>query len=99
MIDGGFCRAYQKTTGIAGYTLIYNAEGMRISAHESFSGVERAIEQNVDVLSETVVFEHAHSTLRVRDTDTGTRIREKIHDLELLLAAYENGSIKPSVSR
>ena len=99
LIDGGFCRAYQKTTGIAGYTLIYNAEGMRISAHESFSGVERAIEQNVDVISETVVFEHAHATLRVRDTDTGARIREKIRDLELLLAAYQDGSIKPSLSR
>ena len=96
MIDGGFCRAYKKTTGIAGYTLIYNAEGMRISAHETFSGVEDAIEKNIDIVSETVVFEHLDSSLRVRDTDTGARIREKIEDLELLLSAYKDGSIKPS---
>lgn len=94
LIDGGFCRAYQPTTGIAGYTLIYNAEGMRISAHEAFPGVEQAIEKNVDVVSDTVVFEHARDTLRVRDTDTGVKLKEKIRDLELLLAAYEDGSIK-----
>ena len=94
LIDGGFCRAYQKTTGIAGYTLIYNAEGMRISAHEAFSGVEQAIEKNIDIVSDTVVFEHASDMIRVRDTDTGVRIREKIDDLQLLLSAYEDGFIK-----
>lgn len=99
LIDGGFCRAYQKTTGIAGYTLIYNAEGMRISAHEAFSGVEQAIEKNIDIVSDTVVFEHASDMIRVRDTDTGVRIREKIDDLQLLLSAYEDGFIKETASR
>ncbi len=94
LIDGGFCRAYQPTTGIAGYTLIYNAEGMRISAHEAFSGVDKAIEKNVDVVSDTVVFEHSADMIRVRDTDTGAVLKEKIRDLELLLMAYEDGSIK-----
>ena len=94
LIDGGFCRAYRPTTGIAGYTLIYNAEGMRISAHEAFPGVEQAIEKNVDVVSDTVVFEHSADMIRVRDTDTGAELKEKIRDLELLLAAYENGLIK-----
>ncbi len=94
VIDGGFCRAYQDTTGIAGYTLIYNSEGIRISAHERFMGTENAIKNNVDILSDTVVFEHASDILRVRDTDQGKRIKAKIADLELLLSEYEEGSIK-----
>ncbi len=94
VIDGGFCRAYQPTTGIAGYTLIYNAEGIRISAHEPFSGVLDAIKNNRDIVSETVVFEHATYKIRVRDTDDGERIRRKIEDLKLLLAEFEAGNIK-----
>lgn len=99
VIDGGFCRAYQPTTGIAGYTLIYNAEGIRISAHEPFSGVLDAIRNNRDILSDTVVFEHATSKIRVSDTDDGVRIRRKIEDLRLLLAEYECGNIKERMTR
>ncbi len=94
VIDGGFCRAYQDTTGIAGYTLIYNSEGIRISAHERFMGTENAIKNNVDILSDTVVFEHASDIIRVRDTDQGKVITDKIRDLEMLLSKYEYGSIK-----
>ncbi len=94
VIDGGFCRAYQPTTGIAGYTLIYNAEGIRISAHEPFSGADDAIKNNRDIVSDTVVFEHAASKIRVRDTDIGVVLLEKIEDLKLLLAEYEAGNIK-----
>ncbi len=94
VIDGGFCRAYQTTTGIAGYTLIYNAEGIRISAHEPFSGKYDAIKNNRDIVSDTVVFEHAAHKIRVRDTDGGKAIQRKIEDLTMLLSAYENGSIK-----
>ncbi len=99
VIDGGFCRAYQPTTGIAGYTLIYNAEGIRISAHEPFSGVLDAIGNNRDILSDTVVFEHAASKIRVADTDDGERIRRKIEDLKLLLREYELGNIKERAAR
>ncbi|MBQ3021774.1 MAG: fructose-1,6-bisphosphatase [Clostridia bacterium] len=97
LIDGGFCHAYQKTTGIAGYTLIYNADGMRISAHEPFRGVENAIKSNTDILSETVVFEKASDKIRVRDTDTGEGIREKISDLMSLVECYETGLIKERI--
>ena len=97
VIDGGFCKAYQPTTGIAGYTLIYNAEGIRISAHEPFRGTRDAITNNVDILSDTVVFEHAAKKLRVRDTDIGKSILEKIDDLTALLREYESGSLKEIV--
>lgn len=97
LIDGGFCRAYQKTTGIAGYTLIYNADGMRISAHESFKGVHDAIVNNADVLSETVVFEQATDKIRVKDTDIGNKLSIKISDLRELLECYETGILKEKV--
>lgn len=93
VIDGGFCKAYQPTTGIAGYTLIYNAEGIRISAHEPFRGVENAIKDNIDIVSDTVVFEHATDKICVRDTDIGKEILEKIADLTLLLQEYEEGNL------
>jgi len=94
LIDGGFCRAYQSSTGIAGYTLIYNADGMRISAHEPFRGVQNAIENNADIVSDTVVFEHSADKIRVKDTDTGKALIEKIKDLTLLVHEFETGGIK-----
>lgn len=97
LIDGGFCRAYQESTGIAGYTLIYNADGMRISAHEPFRGVQNAIKNNADILSDTVIFEQAADKIRVKDTDIGCGISEKIDDLMHLLECYETGGIKEKI--
>ena len=97
LIDGGFCKAYQSSTGIAGYTLIYNADGMRISAHEPFRGISDAISNNTDIVSDTVVFEHSSDKIRVKDTDTGRGLSEKIGDLMQLLECYETGIIKERV--
>ena len=94
VIDGGFCQAYQSTTGIGGYTLIYSSEGMSISAHEPFRGRENAIKNNVDILSETVVFENSAHRILVKDTDQGAEIQRRIDDLALLGKAYESGIIK-----
>ena len=97
VIDGGFCRAYHDLTGIAGYTLIYNADGMRISAHEPFSDRESAIKYNRDILSETVIFEQARDKIRIRECDEGEDIRDKISDLMMLMSKYESGEIKEKV--
>ncbi len=94
VIDGGFCKAYQSATGIAGYTLIYNAQGMRISAHEPFCGVNEAIKDNADIVSDTVIFEYSSDSILVKDTDTGKKISERISDLTVLLKEYEQGKIK-----
>lgn len=94
VIDGGFCSAFKSTTGISGYTLIYNAEGMRLSAHEAFSGKENAIKTNADIISETVIFEEKNKKIRIRETDQGAEIREKITDLMMLLEKIERGEIK-----
>ena len=99
VIDGGFCRAYRDRTGIAGYTLIYNAEGIRISAHEPFRGKADAIKNNTDIISDTVVFENSERKILVKDTDQGKKIQKRIEDLTLLCEAYETGRIKERTVR
>ena len=91
VIDGGFCKAYQPKTGIAGYTLIANSYGMRLKAHKPFKTVEAALDANADINSETNRFEVRDRLLMISDTDTGNEIRSQINDLRLLLDAYRNG--------
>jgi fructose-1,6-bisphosphatase-3 len=91
VIDGGFCKAYQNATGIAGYTLIYSSYGMRLCSHEPFDGQANAIKNNTDILSDSVVFEHATKRIQVSETDIGKRIKLKIIDLRNLLKAYVSG--------
>ncbi len=91
VIDGGFCHAYHKKTGIAGYTLIFGAGGMRIKAHEPFQGVDAALDQNADIESDVTVIEQADRPLKIADTDTGRSIRAQIQDLSRLLDAYRSG--------
>jgi len=95
VIDGGFCKAYQKTTGIAGYTLIYNSRGMRIVSHTSFRSIKEAIEEHVDIESSSEFFETNGTRLLVVDTDIGENISSAIYDLSLLLTAYRKGLLIP----
>ena len=96
VIDGGFAKAYQSKTGIAGYTLIFNSYGLLLAAHESFDSTQIAIEKAQDIHSETEILEHNRKRIRVRDTDKGQEIGEKIKDLKNLLKAYRSGAIKES---
>ncbi len=93
VIDGGFSRAYQKETGIAGYTLIYNSYGLRIVAHEPFESTEDAVRKENDIHSETVVVQRLYDRVMVGDTDVGRELREQVKDLERLLEAYRNGEL------
>ena len=93
VIDGGFCSAYRKITGICGYTLIYDSRGMHLCAHEAFAGKNAAIQRNADILSKVNVFESSVGEIRVRESDEGFEIRERIADLIMLLEAYKNGDI------
>ena len=90
VIDGGFCRAYHQKTGIAGYTLIYNSYGLRLSAHEPFDSIEKAIEERSDIHPNVTVFETSESRIKVGETDIGRRLREKIADLKELLRCYRS---------
>ncbi len=51
VIDGGFSKAYQSTTGIAGYTLLYNSFGMQLVAHKEFNRKEKVLSMGADELS------------------------------------------------
>ena len=94
VIDGGFSRAYQKETGIAGYTLISNSRGLLLAAHQPFESTQKAVSEEIDIDSETeIIHTHPHR-LRVKDTDRGTEIQNQIDDLQALLHAYREGAIK-----
>ena len=94
IIDGGFCKAYQPTTGIAGYTLIYNSHGIRLKSHRPFEGVARVIGENADMESDSVVVESFPRRRYVSDTDEGAVIGRRIEALERLLALYRSGEMQ-----
>jgi len=93
VIDGGFCKAYQSTSGIGGYTLIYNSNCMRIVAHQPFSGREHAIRENTDIVSHSEVFERMEQRIKVAQTDDGRQLQTQIDDLKQLLQAYRAGAV------
>ena len=94
VIDGGFCKAYQKATGIAGYTLIFNSHGMKLKTHQPFESLKKALEENVDIHSDTEIVEVEDRRIMVGDTDQGIIIRERIKDLKELLKAYRSGLVR-----
>lgn len=91
VIDGGFSKAYQDKTGIAGYTLVVNSHGMRLVAHEPFESTESAIINESDIFSDSFILETAALRQKISDTDIGAELRESIHQLEELLQAYRDG--------
>ena len=95
IIDGGFCQAYHKKTGISGFTLISNSRGFRLLMHQQVADVRQALKENKDIesVSETVELQTKLTTLG--DTDEGKDIQEEITDLYNLLVAYQNGVIEP----
>ena len=93
IIDGGFSKAYQGKTGIAGYTLVANSHGMTLVAHEPFESAESAIRKESDIFSDSIIVETAPRRIRVSDTDIGTELKESIGYLEKLLAAYRDGTL------
>ena len=75
-------------------SLIYNSWGIRISAHEPFSGVQNAIRNNKDIFSTSVIFDRMESRIRINETDNGALLQQRIDDLKWLLLAYKTGEIK-----
>ena len=93
VIDGGISKAYQKTTGIAGYTAIMTSKHMYLAEHKPYEPLK---EDGTQVFHRPVM--HLEDTvperIRIRDTDTGAELREQISNLEELLYAFKSGSIK-----
>lgn len=93
VIDGGFCKAYQPTSGIAGYTLIFNSWCFRIVSHQPFAGRQDAIENDHDIGNSSDVFERLSSRMRISQTDIGRTLRAQSDDLCRLLEAYRSGAV------
>lgn len=97
VIDGGFSKPYHETTGIAGYTLIYNSHGIQLVEHESFETKEKAIREGTDIHSRVQLEQFKYHRMLVRDTDRGHELEEQIQNLQKLLMAYRHGVIKEKV--
>ena len=93
VIDGGFCKAYQATSGIAGYTLIYNSRNYRIVSHEPFESRSKAIHENHDIGNESRVFEKMETRVKIAMTDQGHELQTRVDDLLMLLEAYRSGAV------
>ena len=93
VIDGGLSKAYQKKTGIAGYTLIYNSYGLLLTTHGPFISTQEAIESGHDILTISEVVRKSDRKF-VKDTDIGMEISEEISELKYLLTSYKEGIIK-----
>ena len=93
VIDGGLSKAYQKKTGIAGYTLIYNSYGLLLTTHGPFTSTQEAIESGHDILTISEVVRKSDRKF-VKDTDIGVEISEEISELKYLLISYKEGIIK-----
>ena len=93
VIDGGFSKAYQATSGIAGYTLIFNSRCMRIVSHQPFAGKKQALLHNRDIANESFVFEKMQTRIKVAQTDQGRELEIRVKDLMRLLEAYRSGLI------
>ena len=94
VIDGGFSKAYQPETGIAGYTLVFHSRGFQLVQHEPFTSIEKAVEEGKDIKSTTQIVEMSSKRMLVRDTDMGKDLLMQIADLNNLLQAYHMGLIK-----
>jgi fructose-1,6-bisphosphatase-3 len=95
VIDGGLAKAYRKTTGIAGYSLIYNSYGFILAAHEPFDSKLKAVAEETDILSTQVAKEEVSRRMLNKHTDTGKALQEQVDGLMRLLEAYRRGIIKP----
>lgn len=91
IIDGGLSKAYQKHTGIAGYTLIYNSHHLALAEHRPFDPKKESTPK-------VSIVEKMKNRVMVADTDKGAELRERIADLKELVAAYRRGDIKEQIS-
>ena len=93
VIDGGFSKAYQNTTGLAGYTLLYNSFGMQLVSHQPFTSRQDAIENEKDIVSTRRIVDKELERKTVRQTDVGKKLTQQVTDLHQLLRAYKSGEI------
>ena len=93
VIDGGMSKAYQKQTGIAGYTFIFNSRFMALSEHKPYSPLQP---DGTQVFHSPVIrtVHTLEKRMLVRDTDQGEILKREVEELKALVKAYRTGEIK-----
>lgn len=94
IIDGGMSSAYQSTTGIAGFTLVSDSNGVRLVSHKPFVGNTLAIQENKSVESTERIIDETDDLIFIANTDKGKEVQQQIEDLERLISAYQSGELK-----
>lgn len=87
VIDGGYAKSYQNTTGIAGYTLLSNSYGMQLAAHQPFTSVADAVKNGTDIISVKRLVAEVACRTKVKTTNNGAKICQEMADLSYL---YQN---------
>ncbi|MGP4075789.1 fructose-1,6-bisphosphatase [Halobacillus sp. K22] len=85
VIDGGFSKAYQSKTGIAGYTLLFNSYGMQLVAHKHFNSKEEVLRNGTDVLSVKRLVDKELERKKVLETNVGEELLQEIYILNSLM--------------
>ena len=67
---------------------------MSLRTHQPFESAEKAVRENIDIVSRKNILETEDHRILVEDTDEGEVLRERVHDLKQLVAAYQLGWIK-----
>ncbi|MBN7773439.1 fructose-1,6-bisphosphatase [Clostridium aminobutyricum] len=93
IIDGGISKAYQKQTGIAGYTFIFNSRFMALAEHKPYSPMKEDGTQEFHAPTLKIV-ENLPVRLTVKDSDIGEDLERQVEDLKNLVAAYKNATLK-----
>lgn len=93
IIDGGMSAAYQSTTGIAGFTLVANADSLALDSHQPLAPHADVVEHDVDMVSQRRVVEQREEPVTVADTDQGAAMQARVRELECLLDAYRTGRL------
>ena len=94
VIDGGFSRAYLSYTVIAWYTLVFHSRALQLVQHEPFESRQKAIEEGLDIRSNSFLVEFNSKRMLVKHTDKGKLLRKQIEELKQLLKAYRLGLVK-----
>ena len=93
VIDGGISKAYQKQTGIAGYTFIFNSRFMALAEHKPYEPLQpdgTQVFHSPEVKTVAVLPER----MLVIDTDQGVELTEQVDNMKQLVQAYRKGLLK-----
>jgi len=85
-IDGGLSKSYHKKTGIAGYTLVNNSQGLYLICHQPFTSSEDVVKNAADLKSEVRQLRKYDKRILVKETDIGKKLQSEIDVLKIFLS-------------